>query len=103
MIAILSLTVWLGPSVPALPARAETARSAPGPSDPAEVQAFFDGLIGAQMNANHIAGVAVIVVNAIFTQPFEALAGLAVVVAGLPAYYFWKRQRRERPEAEPTA
>src|SRR5512137_45388 len=63
MIAILILTVWLGPLVPALPARAETARSAPGPSDPAEVQAFFDGLIGAQMGASRIAGVAVIVVK----------------------------------------
>jgi CubicO group peptidase (beta-lactamase class C family) len=63
MIAILILTVWLGLLVPALPARAETTRSAPGPSDPAEVQAFFDGLIGAQMGASHIAGVAVIVVK----------------------------------------
>ena len=63
MVAIILLIVWLGLVVPAHPVRAETTRSAPGPSDPAEVQAFFDGLIGAQMNANHIAGVTVIVVK----------------------------------------
>ncbi len=46
---------------------------------------------------------AAIVGNAIFTQPFEALAGLAVVLVGLPAYYFWNRQRQARPEPERTA
>jgi basic amino acid/polyamine antiporter, APA family len=38
-----------------------------------------------------------IVINALFTQPFEALAGLTVVVAGLPAYYFWSRRRAGHP------
>lgn len=44
-----------------------------------------------------------IVLNALFTQPFEALAGLVVVLAGLPAYYFWRRRLETRPEPEPTA
>jgi basic amino acid/polyamine antiporter, APA family len=33
-----------------------------------------------------------IVINAVFTQPFEAIAGLGMVLVGLPAYYFWKRR-----------
>lgn len=36
---------------------------APGPADPAEVEAFLDGVMSAQMESNHIAGAVVIVVK----------------------------------------
>jgi APA family basic amino acid/polyamine antiporter len=32
-----------------------------------------------------------IVVNQIVTDPRESLTGLALVAAGLPVYYFWRR------------
>jgi APA family basic amino acid/polyamine antiporter len=35
-----------------------------------------------------------IVVNAVFSQPTEAVAGLAVVLLGLPAYYLWTHRRK---------
>lgn len=43
------------------PVSAQTA--AEGPSDPAELEAFMDGLMAAQMTENHIAGAVVVVVK----------------------------------------
>lgn len=40
-----------------------------------------------------VASAAAIVVNAIVTAPAQALVGLAAVLAGIPAYLFWKRRR----------
>jgi APA family basic amino acid/polyamine antiporter len=40
-----------------------------------------------------------IVLNTIVTQPVQAAAGLAVVIAGMPAYFFWRGKSRERVEA----
>ena len=36
-------------------------------------------------------------VNLLFTRTVPSLAGLAVVVAGLPFYYYWGRQRADAP------
>jgi APA family basic amino acid/polyamine antiporter len=40
-----------------------------------------------------VAASAAIVLNTIFTQPGRALVGLAVVLAGAPAYVVWRRSR----------
>jgi basic amino acid/polyamine antiporter, APA family len=42
-----------------------------------------------------VASAAAIVGNALFTQPARAAIGLAVVLAGLPAYEIWNRRRKE--------
>jgi basic amino acid/polyamine antiporter, APA family len=41
-----------------------------------------------------VASAAAIVGNALFTQPARAAIGLAVVLAGLPAYEIWNRRRK---------
>jgi len=35
----------------------------PGPADPAEIEAFFDGIILSSTDANHLAGTAVVIVK----------------------------------------
>lgn len=41
-----------------------------------------------------VAASAAIVLNTLFTQPGRALVGLAVVLAGIPAYLVWKKRLR---------
>jgi APA family basic amino acid/polyamine antiporter len=41
---------------------------------------------------------AAIVGNAMVTQPLQAAIGLGVVLAGLPAYVFWKRRAARTAE-----
>ena len=43
-----------------------------------------------------VAASAAIVLNTLFTQPGRALVGLAVVLAGVPAYLIWRRGRAAR-------
>jgi APA family basic amino acid/polyamine antiporter len=38
-----------------------------------------------------------IVLNALFTQPGRAMLGLSVVLAGVPAYFVWRRRSRHLP------
>jgi APA family basic amino acid/polyamine antiporter len=45
---------------------------------------------------------AAIVINAIFTQPLESLAGLGVVLLGVPAYYFWRRRAQRETQTATT-
>jgi len=41
-----------------------------------------------------------IFLNSIFSQPFESVLGLTIMLAGLPAYVFWRRRKRiTEPEA----
>jgi len=35
-----------------------------------------------------------IFLNSIFSQPFESARGLAIMLAGVPAYVFWKKRKR---------
>ncbi len=35
-----------------------------------------------------------IFLNTVLSQPFEATIGLAIITAGLPAYFFWKKKSR---------
>ena len=44
---------------------------------------------------------AVIVINTVVTQPRDSAIGIAVVLAGAPAYVIWKR-RREKQQESPT-
>ena len=41
-----------------------------------------------------VAAAAAIVLNTLFTQPGRALVGIAVVLAGVPAYVVWRRRAR---------
>lgn len=43
-----------------------------------------------------VGGLGVLVVNAIVEKPTESLIGVALVVLGLPAYWYWSRQRPAR-------
>ena len=36
-----------------------------------------------------------ILLNTLLEKPVESLSGLGLIVIGLPAYYFWKRRRKE--------
>jgi CubicO group peptidase (beta-lactamase class C family) len=58
---LLALIIALGILRPASPVQARVAQA--GPTDPAEMEAFIDGYLAAQMPANHIAGVTVSVVQ----------------------------------------
>jgi CubicO group peptidase (beta-lactamase class C family) len=58
---LLALLFLIGPLAAASPAQAAPLTN--GPTDPAELEAFLDGLIGAQMTENHIPGVVVAVVK----------------------------------------
>ncbi len=44
-----------------------------------------------------VASCSVIFINIIFTQPWESLIGLALLGAGLPAYFYWRRRPPLRP------
>ena len=46
-----------------------------------------------------VAASAAIVLNTMFTQPGRALVGLAVVLAGVPAYLVWRRRARAHPSS----
>ena len=37
-----------------------------------------------------------IFLNSIFSQPFESALGLAIILAGVPAYVFWRKRKRSR-------
>ncbi len=45
-----------------------------------------------------ILAAAVLVLNTIATQPARAALGLGIVFAGLPAYFLWRRNSKERHE-----
>ncbi|MBE2201363.1 MAG: beta-lactamase family protein [Anaerolinea sp.] len=57
------LLVLTAPFAGVMPAAAQQAASTTGPTDPAELEAFMDGLLAAQMTANHIPGAVVVVVK----------------------------------------
>lgn len=40
----------------------------------------------------------VIVVNTVMAQPRQSLIGLAITVAGIPAYLWWRRRQRGQPD-----
>ncbi|GBD33295.1 MAG: amino acid transporter [Gemmatimonadales bacterium] len=40
-----------------------------------------------------VAAAAAIVLNTLFARPVQGLLGLAIVLLGAPAYYFWRRRR----------
>ncbi len=42
-----------------------------------------------------VASAALLVGNTVFTQPTRALAGLAVMLVGTPAFYFWRASARQ--------
>ena len=42
-----------------------------------------------------------VALNAVRRSPLDSTAGLALVLAGVPAYYAWQRQRRRPPEVAP--
>jgi APA family basic amino acid/polyamine antiporter len=43
-----------------------------------------------------IAASTVIVINRMVSEPIDSLVGLAIVAAGVPAYYAWVRSTRRR-------
>jgi APA family basic amino acid/polyamine antiporter len=49
-----------------------------------------------------IAASAIIVINRLIAQPIDSLVGLAIVAAGVPAYYAWVRSERRTAAAAPT-
>jgi APA family basic amino acid/polyamine antiporter len=46
-----------------------------------------------------VAAAAAIVLNTIVARPVQGLAGVGIVLAGTPAYYYWKRRTSARPFA----
>jgi APA family basic amino acid/polyamine antiporter len=40
----------------------------------------------------YVAFVVAFSINALYTRPWEALAGIAIILTGIPAFYFFKRQ-----------
>jgi APA family basic amino acid/polyamine antiporter len=42
-----------------------------------------------------VIGAIVLIVNTLNTRPIESLAGMGLLVIGLPAYYYWKRRGAE--------
>jgi basic amino acid/polyamine antiporter, APA family len=43
-----------------------------------------------------IGGTALFLVNVIITEPLEAIGGIAIVAAGIPGYWYWKRANGPR-------
>jgi APA family basic amino acid/polyamine antiporter len=43
-----------------------------------------------------IAGSAIFVINTLLERPFESIAGLGLLVLGLPAYWYWRKSGRQQ-------
>jgi basic amino acid/polyamine antiporter, APA family len=46
---------------------------------------------------------ALLVLNTLRVQPFQAIVGLVVVLLGTPAFYIWRARRRRTPPSEPAS
>jgi APA family basic amino acid/polyamine antiporter len=44
--------------------------------------------------ALYIAGLCLIIGNTIYTRPIESVVGLAIIAAGLPAYWYFRKGRK---------
>lgn len=42
-------------------------------------------------------------INALVEKPFEALAGIAIVLLGVPFYFYWRKQKKNAPLAEASS